>query len=183
MALDPISLTLERIDFLDASTAIACCFFLEVLVESLVLLCCHHLLVFERGLLYQIGLHLLLLPMLLHHGHVLHLGELFGCSLLWDQILVRHFHLVECDGAYFLRSRVYLRWWTAACQWLTALWLLWGIMVCCDNMALDSLVIKSFNHFLHRFNCSEFDFDLRFLQLHVAIFNLVWLHDFRDWIN
>ena len=141
MSLHPISLTMERIDFLDASTAITCCFVLEVLVESLVLLSCHHLLVFEGCLLFKIGLHLLLSPVLLHHGHVLHLGELFGCSLLWDQILVRHFHLVECDRAYFLRSRVYLRRRTAASQWLTALWLLWGIMVCCDNMTLDSLVV------------------------------------------
>ena len=156
-----------------------------VLVESLVLLGSHHLLVFEGCLLFKIGLieHLLLLPLLLHHSHVLHLGELFGCGLLWDKILVRHFHLVECDRTCFLRSRVYLRRRTAACQCLTILQLLRDVMVCCDSLALHNLIIKSFNYFRHRFNWSEFDFDLRFLKLHVAIFNLVWRHYIRNRVD
>ena len=185
VALNSLLLTLERINLLNASSTITCCFSLEVLVERLVLLSSHSLLVFDGCLLFKIRLikHLLLLPMLLHHGHILHLGELFGCSLLWDKILVRHFHLVKCDRAYFLRSRVYLRRRTAACQCLTVLQLLWDVMVCCDNLACDSLVVETFNHFLHRFYWSEFDYYLRLLKLHVAIFNLVWLHYFRDWVD
>ena len=121
---------------------ITCCLALKVLLETVKLLCGHNLLVLERSFSISIRLiqHLLLLlPMLLHHN-VLHLRELFGCSLLWNKILVWHFHLVKCDGIYFLRSQIYRWWWTGACPYSPDLWLLWDVMLYCDSLFLDSIV-------------------------------------------
>ena len=100
---------MERIDLLYAAKVrrISCCSTGTVgSVEILVLLCCHNLLVLKGCLLFKIGLlilHLLLLPLLLHQRHVLHLGELLRGRLLWNQILVRHFHLAERGRRCFLR--------------------------------------------------------------------------------